>query len=193
MTWLEFFSSIVGSIAWPAVVVAGLLILKNPIEQAIPRLHRLKYKELEAEFDRELDKIEQEAKEAGMESIEGADVVQDFQESLRQIGEISPNAAIVEAFRKIERSAKNLLQVKGHALDYKVAAPYRLIERVLEKTDTLGKREVKIFRDLRQLRNKVTHADFSASRSQADEYIELAALLIAKIDSATTDGAESKT
>lgn len=193
MTWLEFLSSVVGSIAWPAVVLAGLFILKSPIESAIPRLSKLKFKELEAEFDRDLDKIEQEAKEAGFEAIEDAEVVKDFQESLRQIAEISPNAAIVEAFRKIERSAKNLLQAKGHAPDYKVVAPYRLIERVLEKTDTLGKREVKIFRDLRQLRNKVTHLDFSASRNQADEYIELAALLIAKMDEATADGAEPKT
>lgn len=185
MNWLDFIASVVGSLAWPAVTLAGLLILKNPIERAIPRLHKLKYKELEAEFDRELDKIEQEAKDAGLETVEDAEIVRDFEDHLKQIAHISPNAAIVEAFREIESAAKKLLKYKGHEPDYKVAAPYRLIERVLDKTSTLGPREVKIFRDLRQLRNKITHADYTATEVQATEYIELSGQLIAKMEDAT--------
>jgi hypothetical protein len=182
MNWLDLIASVVSSLAWPVVVVVTLLVLKEPIERAIPRLHKLKYKELEAEFDRELVRIEKEAKEAGFENIQDDEVIEDFQENLKQISRISPNAAIVEAFREIERSAKKLLEVKGVTPDYKVAAPYRLIERVLEKTKTLGTRELKIFRDLRQLRNKITHSEFTATEGQAIEYIELAAQLIAKME-----------
>lgn len=186
MAWLEFFASVVSSLAWPTVAVVGIIIFKKPIEGAIPRLQKLKYKELEAEFDRELNKIEQDAKDAGLETIEDAEVVQDLADHLKQIAKISPNAAIVEAFREIERAAKNLLKLKGHEPDYKVAAPYRLIERVLEKTSTLGAREVKVFRDLRQLRNKITHAEYEATESQAIEYIELTGQLISKMEEAVS-------
>ncbi|MEZ5799558.1 MAG: hypothetical protein R3D29_02535 [Nitratireductor sp.] len=185
MTWLEFFSSLASSFAWPSVTAFALYHFKEPLVQAIPRLQRLKYKELEAEFDRGLEKIEQAAKEGGLEIEASTQVAEDFEEHLRQIAEISPNAAIVEAFRQIEQSAKALIRANGTQPDYKVAAPYRLIERILETTNMLGKREVKIFHDLRWLRNKVTHSEsYVATRAQALEYIELASLLVSKIDDA---------
>ena len=108
------------------MAVTGLFLLKVPIERAIPRLQKLNYKQLEAEFNRELNQIEQDAKIAGLQTIEDAEVVQDFEHHLKQIAKISPNAAIVEAFRELERAAKALLKLKGYEPDYKVAAPYRL-------------------------------------------------------------------
>lgn len=158
--------------------------MKQPLLDALPRLQKLKFKELEAEFDKGLDKIEQEVKETGLEHMVDVEIVEDLQEHLEQISEISPNAAIVEAFRNIERSAKKLIKSKGINPDYKIGSPYKLIERILDSSNALNKKEISIFRDLRLLRNKITHSNFTASKKQADEYIELAALLIAKIDGA---------
>ena len=181
MSCLEFISSIISSLAWPSVFLISLLILKEPLLKALPRLQKLKFKELEAEFDRGLDKIEQEVKATGLEDVVDAEIVEDLQERLEQISEISPNAAIVEAFRNIEQSAKALIKSKGSKPDYKIASPYKLIERILDTSNALNKKEVSIFRDLRLLRNKITHSNFTASKKQADEYIELAALLLSLI------------
>ncbi|WP_109315923.1 hypothetical protein [Pseudovibrio ascidiaceicola] len=183
MTLLQFLSSLISSLAWPTVAVVALVFLREPIVQTVPRLQRFKYKELEADFSRELEKIEQEAKESGLKEVENTEAIIDFEEHLQQIAEISPNAAIVEAFGQIEKSAKAVIKKQNERLDYKVAAPYRLIERFLESTDILGKKEIKIFRDLRLLRNKVTHSEsYFATREQAQDYIELAAILIGKFD-----------
>lgn len=185
MGWFEFISSVVSSTAWPIVALMGILAFKRPILEAIPRLQKLKYKELEAEFSRELDKIEVEAKVAGLEATAEVKQDNDFEQALQQISEISPDAAIVEAFRRIERSAKELIDAIGAAPDYNVAAPYKMIERILETSGALGTREVKIFGDLRQLRNKITHTEFTSTKKQAHDYIELTAMLISKMDQAT--------
>lgn len=187
MTCLEFIASITSSLAWPVVLLIGLLIMKEPLLKALPRLQKVKFKELEAEFDRDLDKIEQDVKAAGLEEVEDTEIVEDLQDRLEQISQISPNAAIVEAFRSVEQSAKTLIKSRNLHPDYKTASPYKLIERVLSQNDFLNKKEISIFRDLRNLRNKITHSDLHASKKQADEYIELAALLIAKIDDAADD------
>lgn len=187
MNCLEFIASLISSLAWPVAAIIALIIVKEPLLKALPRLQKVKFKELEAEFDRDLDKIEKDVKDAGLEDIEDAEVVEDLQERLEQISQISPNAAIVEAFRSLEKSAKSLIKSKNLHPNYKVASPYKLIERVLDQSNFLSKKEISIFRDLRNLRNKITHSDLHATKKQADEYIELAALLIAKIDDAANN------
>ncbi|WP_417456161.1 hypothetical protein [Kordiimonas sp.] len=183
LTWLEFFSSIVASLAWPLAIIVALVIFKDPILQAIPRLQRIRYKELVAEFNKGLDKIERQAEAAGLKQVEHTEDIEDFEEHLQQIAQVSTNAAIVEAFRQIEKAAKALIKANGSRVDYKVAAPYRMIERLLREYSLLDTREVKIFHDLRILRNKITHSEnFESTASQANEYIELASRLISKLE-----------
>ncbi|WP_210093610.1 hypothetical protein [Ruegeria sp. HKCCSP346] len=192
MTWLEFFSSIASSLAWPTVAIVALVLFKEQLVEAIPRLQRIKYKELEAEFDRGLEKIEHEIKGSDLGDIQDEEVAQDFEQNLLQISEISPNAAIVEAFRQIEQSSKALIKARGTRVDYKVAAPYRLIEKLLDSSGVLNKREIKIFRDLRLLRNKITHGEtYFATPEQAKEYIALASALIGKIDALSQEYANN--
>ncbi|MCY8590179.1 hypothetical protein [Bacillus haynesii] len=59
MNWMEFISSIIRSIAWPAVVLIAILKLKNPLSNLISTVAKIKYKDWEFEFllDKKLDEI----------------------------------------------------------------------------------------------------------------------------------------
>src|SRR5665647_1880486 len=45
MTWLEFIASIIQALAWPAVVIAAVILLRKPLAAVIPLLRRLTYKD----------------------------------------------------------------------------------------------------------------------------------------------------
>ena len=50
MDWLQFTASVVGSLVWPATVIAAFFILKNYLPAIFPFVERLKYKDFEVEF-----------------------------------------------------------------------------------------------------------------------------------------------
>lgn len=62
MDWLQFIASIAGSLAWPATVVVAVVLLRAQLRRVLLTLTRLRYKDLELDFGRELKEIEKKAK-----------------------------------------------------------------------------------------------------------------------------------
>ena len=56
MDWLNFISNILGSLAWPAVLVIVLLIFRGPIKNVISSLEFLRYKDFEMGFGEHKEK-----------------------------------------------------------------------------------------------------------------------------------------
>jgi len=52
-----FVSELVKALAWPATTVVLVLILRSPLVDLMRSLRKVKYKELEFEFDRELTEL----------------------------------------------------------------------------------------------------------------------------------------
>ena len=57
---LQFFASLAGSLAWPATVV--VVVLRNQCRRFLLTLTRLRYKDLELDFGRELKEVEKKAR-----------------------------------------------------------------------------------------------------------------------------------
>ncbi|MGG0902347.1 hypothetical protein ABE125_11970 [Bacillus subtilis] len=59
MNWMEFISSILKNLAWPAVILIAAFKLKEPLSNLISTIAKIKYKEWEIEFqlEKRLDKI----------------------------------------------------------------------------------------------------------------------------------------
>jgi hypothetical protein len=179
MDALTFISKLIDSLAWPVTVVIALVLLRRPLAELLPQMRKLKYKDFEAEFGEDVKQLEEEAKQ-----VLPAEVVESARagDPIEQLIEVSPSAAVLEAWRGVEAAAKRLLERKGHKLDYEVAAPYKLIERVLD-TAAIDRRKLKIFADLRRLRNKVAHADeYEVAPARARDYVRLASALTADLD-----------
>ena len=63
MNLLEFVASIIESLAWPLVFLLAFTLLRQPIKDLLPFLQRLKYKELEVEFNRRVEEVRAEVVE----------------------------------------------------------------------------------------------------------------------------------
>ena len=50
MDWLTFISNAAGSLAWPAAVVTGLIVFRQPLKKVMLSLKRMRYKDLELEM-----------------------------------------------------------------------------------------------------------------------------------------------
>ena len=83
MDFLTFLATIIGSLAWPACLLVALFMLRRPIAELLPSLRRLRYKELEVDFGKELEKIE-----AVMDTVEEKtrrSPVEIFHEALKNV------------------------------------------------------------------------------------------------------------
>ena len=141
----------------------------------IPQLRKLKYGDLEADFGRDVEQVRQAAektlpKPASDKGGQSGDP--------EMLAEVAPNAAVLAAWREVELAAKKLVAARGHDLDLDVANPFLVLEQVLDGAELVERPKVKIFHDLRQLRNRVAHAgEYEVNKQQAKEYARLARAL----------------
>ena len=183
MDWLTFISKLADAFAWPLAVIAALVLFRAPIIALFPGLRRLRYKDFEVEFDKEIEALKAAAGPDLNAGIAETDAYRDVRSRLTTLADIAPNAAVLEAWTQVQGAAKALIERRGHKMDYDVAEPYRLIQQIMERSGILERRKIKIFQDLRRLRNKAAHADdFDVSPAQAKEYVGLAMSLAGYLD-----------
>ncbi|WP_424146530.1 hypothetical protein [Spongiibacter marinus] len=178
MNWLEFISSIVGSLAWPACVIGVTFLVKAEIPQLIRSLRRLKYKDLELEFEKSFKEIADKSKEAFPNSSEGVLILGQSQEEqekrLSYVSDLAPRSAIVEAWLLVESAAIDAVRKSGVAPLKSMPGPMRLRD-YLVKAQLLNQEQQAVFEKLRVLRNQAVHAiDAEFSSSAVKNYVESA-------------------
>lgn len=57
MDRLTFTAEAIKALAWPMALVVVALMIRKPVIQLLPFLRRLKYKEIEFEFSKELEQL----------------------------------------------------------------------------------------------------------------------------------------
>lgn len=179
MDVLTFLATIVGSLAWPVSLLVALFLLRRPITELLPSLRRFSYKELEVDFGKELQKIEavmdtveektQHQGELPVE-VQPEPLPKTRTELLEKIANLSPNAAILESWRNVER-----------ALDFYFSS--RGIERPRSGQSILGHLDydpnfppqlVSAYQELRLLRNRAAHDQENLTAEHAKEFSALA-------------------
>lgn len=180
MNGLEFIASIIDSLAWPASLFGVLFLFRAKVAELIPYIGKLKYKEFELEFRESMRELGAEAKalegEASKEPLEDPSVA----DQLYSLAELSPRAAILEAWLNVESHAAMALRSRGIATDEEIRklAPMRLA-RLIESAAALNDEEMKIFHKLRELRNRAVHlGDPDLSAQDVAEYIDLSFFLM---------------
>lgn len=181
MNLLEFIASLVDSLAWPGVVCLFLWIFQERIGSLLSRLVRFKHKETELEFSEGIERLKREEQPALRDAAEEAEPNEQYQELLN-IAEISPRAAVMEAWIKVETSAAKAAVRAFPDLDEKLlrgpAQPLKLLEnKVLDKSET---NEI---RELRHLRNIAAHhEDFDLGGRPIEAYIDVALAMVRRLD-----------
>ena len=175
---MENFVEIIKAIVWPATLVWILHYFKGDLRSLLERINKLKYKEAEANFEREVSKVHAKAKEIGKKT-EGKKLIAkaenkeelDARDQLYRIAQISPRAAIVEAWRHLEDKINNIgpkygLEARGYASEKQI------LEK-LKRENKLDEEFLVLYAGLRELRNRSAHKpEFSFSQESAEEYID---------------------
>lgn len=160
MDWLTFLASIVGSLAWPGAVVAIVLILRRSLNKLLPGLNRLKYKDLELEFGKQLAqaKVEIEAAPEVKQLPEGRriDVARDVK-YFSALAEISPRAAVLEAWLPFEVALSRISEKLGLMDRGRPLQMPRLLDALVAR-GVLTPDESRAISRLRAVRNEVVHA-----------------------------------
>ncbi len=174
MGLLEFIASLADSFAWPATLVCGIYILRTPAGKLIERVTKLKYGELEAEFQERLNKIE---KTSGRDTKEIKQEQNITSISLEELAEVSPRAAVLEAWITVEKAISAFSE--ANKLPSKVS--YQDLFRIAKEKNLDIEAFQTAYQELRLLRNKAVHAtDYDITPASAKQYVKTASFIAAE-------------
>ncbi|HTV56598.1 MAG TPA: hypothetical protein VMI06_17005 [Terriglobia bacterium] len=136
-------------------------------------LMRMKYKDFEIEFGRDMAEVRAEATEE-LPLVEAGGDQSAEEQRLADLAKTSPRAAIAEAWRQVELAAS--LAVRRNEIPLRLAEVTAThVMRSLERHRVIDPGKIGLMHDLRGLRNQAVHApDFAVSTEAALEYVQLA-------------------
>jgi hypothetical protein len=177
---MNTFVELIKAIAWPVTVIWLGYLFRADLRLLLSRVSTLKYKDVEANFGKKLSEAERKAENIIDSTPLNNESDITLKEQLLRIAEISPRAAVVEAWTLIETAAMRNGLWSGDAI--KRTNPRIIIEH-LSKSGKFSKESLELINELRQIRNRASHLpDFAISQSEAERYLELAAKSAAVID-----------
>jgi hypothetical protein len=174
MDLLDFFASLTDSLAWPVTVLCCVYILRTPAGKLIERVTKLKYGELEAEFQERLNKIEN-ISEDGAKGIKQDLKVASI--ALEDLSEVSPRAAVLEAWIIVEKATSVFCEANGLPSN----VTYQGLFRLAKEKDLDIEAFQTAYQELRLLRNKAVHAtDSDITPATAKQYVKTANFIAAE-------------
>lgn len=195
MDMLGFIASIIDSLAWPAAVVILVLILQSPLRKLLLHLTRFRYGDVEIDFGREVHKLEDRAKTAGLQlperparpKTEIGDSTQIIADAERLAADF-PEPAVGLAWTGVEHELMQAVMRLAISADYPPhGAPLKNIA-LLRDQGYLDDETRELLDRMRNLRNAAVHAARETSRISADEareFIALAEAVTEKLKSLT--------
>lgn len=175
---MEHIIELIRILAWPVVVLMVTIFLRKPIKSALSFMKKVKYGEVEVEFDSQLKQIKNEVaasneKQIVIRSLLRADVY--------RLVDVSPSAAIIEAWKDVIHIAEEKAQELAPS-DNKARQLRNNPLRHLAYIGALHPRTTEVIRMLQDLRNKAAHApSHLIDRSNALDFIELSISIISQI------------
>ena len=188
MDWLQFVASVIHSLAWPAVILTVVLLIRRPLLKLIPKLKSFKYGDLEATFENGLDTVEadlltlQPAESATRGTLpERIDTTTLFKLQLPGGTIRSPNEIIIHAWREIAGELRKLAESKSLGAA-QIAPPFQLA-RILANKEYISATLFHLINELRKLRNVAAHSDSAGqiTREQAKRYAENSAEVVEQL------------
>jgi hypothetical protein len=184
MDWLTFIAAVAKALAWPLTTLVLLVLLRRPLVRLIPLLRKLKWKELELEFEEKVSELKTEAAQALPAAASVRQLTDRTPSQLEHLAEASPRIAIIEAWIQVEHAAKRALSHcqpdPKHAWDL----PPSRVGQFLRGYGLLDEDKLELYDSLRSLRNEAAHhEDFTISPRSAVDYVVLAQTLAAYLQS----------
>ena len=174
MNWEAFVASLVHSLAWPAAAMAVVIVLRKPIGAVLGQgVRRLKAGPVEVEFDQLQAEVREElARSPELAEAQVPAPAASLREELARLAVVSPPAAVLEAYKRIEGRLAEMLASAG------VESPGRVSGRVLagvaRQHDLISDETLAAIEGLSVLRNLTAHAGGDIGVDRANDYLALA-------------------
>lgn len=150
MDGLQFTSSIIGFLAWPAAVIWLAYLLRSPLAKLIPRVRAVKYGDLHVDIAEQIEAAQEQA------VAESENVLSEPPPepplSFKSLAAADPRAAILSSWLPVEGELNELASKCGFDSD----STFRQIER-LQRTGVLSPSLTNTLLHLRQIRNTAVH------------------------------------
>lgn len=156
MGWLEFISKVIGAIAWPAVLIVLLIVLRRELRALVGAVERIKYKDFEAEFSKKAAELESKALALLQPTAKRPSLPAPTpDQSLDALVRTSPRLAVADAFTFVERAIRDA--GARHGLDAEATRGNRETLRELRRRNLIPDEVRSVFSELRVVRDGLTH------------------------------------
>lgn len=159
MSGLDFTASIVAALAWPVAAVIIAAIFHKQIGGLLVKIRKLNWGDASVELADQLDKVEDNARVLEAEATLPPAVPETQQapdDRFDALLAISPSAAILDAWRPVERKLIDLGQ-RHFGNNTKYTLPHLVAEK-LAANGHLMSSVVAMVNDLRKIRNDAAHS-----------------------------------
>lgn len=159
MDVLQFVSSIIGSLAWPAAVVWLAFLLRAPLAKLIPRVRGVKYGDLHVDIAAQIEDVKEQVEDV-KEQVEASGEAPtppppEPTLSFQSLAKADPRAAILSAWIPVEIELNAIAEKTGLTLVSGKPAMSQLME--LQKMGALDNFMARTLAKLRRIRNAAVH------------------------------------
>ena len=153
---MDAIERIIEILVWPVTTIVVVMLLRSPLSELVPTLKKLKYKDLELEFEKEANKILAEAERDLPEppKPEPKEVKDSGIRFSRR--HLEPATEIMESWRSLEI---RLREMSGEESNKRSTGH---IIRELSKSGKISDELFRVIMELAALRNRVAHTDEEA-------------------------------
>ena len=185
MNGLQFVASLIGSLAWPALVLVLVLVFRASLSTLLAgdvKRWKAGPAGLEVEFQEIIPGIREEVQKGRLQKerqgshYPEAELPRGFRAEMLELARVSPRAAILESFARVEARLHKLLTDAGVSVNEFAGASGRSLADVAAKKGLITEGSLMAIAGLSVLRNLSAHAREADSLSleRATEFIDLA-------------------
>ncbi len=165
MGWLEWSASIIGSVAWPIAIIIVALLFRRQITALLRSIRKLSWGDATVDFSAELDKIERKTQDSPEATVVQAEPNSDAEVRFNRLLEISPAAAVLDAWLPIETRLRALGRQYQESSSYEtqrglgsgMSMQVRQVINMLGAKGYAKTSALKILGELQHLRNAAAH------------------------------------
>jgi hypothetical protein len=198
MDWLQWSSSVIGSLAWPIAFIAFCLIFRAPLTRLIDKLKKASFAggAIETTLDEGESRAEvaeaiappdrwQKAAAAGMAIDEMPPSLSPEHQTRRATEELQvqttidqdPAHAVQQIWRHVEAAVREAAKRKGATAE-ELTKPVYILSKHMNGQELFTSQVMEMLSDLRRVRNLANHSREEVTPEAAQRYFRLAVRLI---------------
>ena len=175
MDWKAFIASMTGSLAWPTVVLTGVIVFRPQLRSLVGRFKKIGAGSLQFELAEQIEEARDQAELEKSEQPSLANESAELDPATLELVRISPAMAVLHSFKQLEGL---ILEIRKLLPDNR---PHRTLNEVLQylqRQNLISASVGSLFQQLRQARNSLAHSDEeSITRDEALDLIGQSQLL----------------